>query len=114
MKKTFKRLGAVFLAAFMLLSTTICALADEPPAGTPTTSKITLNVSNVADGDTVSAYKLVSYNDDGNGYTFFDGDGAKKGFKTYIESQTDREGKTAEQYQIKILLLLYRIYCYGM
>lgn len=98
MKKTFKRLGAVFLAAFMLLSTTICALADEPPAGTPTTSKITLNVSNVADGDTVSAYKLVSYNDDGNGYTFFDGDGAKKGFKTYIESQTDREGKTAEQY----------------
>lgn len=98
MKKTFKRLGAVLLAAFMLLSTTICALADEGTTGTPTTSKITLNVSGVADGDTVSAYQLVKYNGDGNGYTFFDGDGTKKGFKSYIESQTDIGDKTAEQY----------------
>lgn len=95
MKKTFKRLGAVLLAAFMLLSTTICALAedDNTQTSTPTSSNtITLNVSNVADGDTVSAYKLVWYNDDGNGYTF------DTGFKSYIESQTDRDGKTAEQY----------------
>lgn len=92
MKKTFKRLGAVLLAAFMLLSTTICALADDT-ADTSTTGKtITLNVSNVADGDTVSAYKLVWYNDDGNGYTF------DTGFKSYIESQADRGDKTAEQY----------------
>lgn len=99
MKKTFKRLGAVLLAAFMLLSTTICALADDnTQATTPTTSKITLNVSNVNDGDTVSAYQLVSYNDNGNGYKFFDGDGTKKGFKTYIESQSDIGKKTAEQY----------------
>lgn len=93
MKKTFKRLGAVLLAAFMLLSTTICALADDNmQATTPTTSKITLNVSNVNDGDTVSAYKLVWYNDKGNGYEF------DTGFQSYIESQTDRDGKTAEQY----------------
>lgn len=98
MKKTFKRLGAVLLAAFMLLSTTICALADDTAGASTTSNTITLNVSNVNDGDTVSAYKLVSYNDDGNGYTFFDGDGTKKGFKSYIESQTDRNGKTAEQY----------------
>ena len=99
MKKTFKRLGAVLLAAFMLLSTTICALADEPSAGASATDKtITLNVSNVADGDTVSAYRLVEYNKDGNGYKFFDGDDTKKGFETYIKSQTDRDGKTAEKY----------------
>lgn len=100
MKKTFKRLGAVLLAAFMLLSTTICALADDTPqATTPTTNKtITLNVSNVNDGDIVSAYQLVSYTADYNSYTFFDGDGTKKGFKTYIENQTDRDGKTAEKY----------------
>ena len=71
MKKTFKRLGAVLLAAFMLLSTTICALAVEGTAGASTTGKITLNVSNVADGDTVSAYKLVSYNDTKNYYKFY-------------------------------------------
>lgn len=74
MKKTFKRLGAVLLAAFMLLSTTICALAeDDNTQTTPqTTGKtITLNVSNVADGDTVTAYQLVSYSEPNfNSYTF--------------------------------------------
>lgn len=92
MKKTFKRLGAVFLAAFMLLSTTICALADEGTTGTLTTNKtITLNVSNVADGDTVSAFKLVSYNNDGNGYEF------DTSFEKYINTQVT-DGKSAEQY----------------
>lgn len=92
MKKTFKRLGAVLLAAFMLLSTTICALADDTAGASATGKTITLNVSNVNDGDTVSAYKLVWYNDKGNGYEF------NTGFRSYIESQTDRGDKTAEQY----------------
>lgn len=93
MKKTFKRLGAVLLAAFMLLSTTICALADDnTQTGTPTTGKtITLNVSNVADGDTVSAYKLVWYNTTGNGYEF------NEGFESYINTKK-AESQTAEQY----------------
>lgn len=91
MKKTFKRLGAVLLAAFMLLSTTICALAVEG-ADTSTTGKtITLNVSNVGDGDTVSAYKLVSYNTTGNGYEF------NEGFESYINTKK-AESQTAEQY----------------
>lgn len=99
MKKTFKRLGAVLLAAFMLLSTTICALADEPQAGASTTSDtITLNVSNVTDDDTVSAYRLVEYNKDGNGYTFFRGENGKNGFEQYIEAQSNIGDKTAEEY----------------
>lgn len=91
MKKTFKRLGAVLLAAFMLLSTTICALAVEGADTSTTGKKITLNVSNVADGDTVSAYKLVSYNGSGNGYEF------NTSFEQYINTQAT-DGKTAEQY----------------
>ena len=93
MKKTFKRLGAVLLAAFMLLSTTICALADDNTQTTPPTTgkKITLNVSNVGDGDTVSAYKLVSYNTTGNGYEF------NEGFESYINTKK-AESQTAEQY----------------
>ncbi len=59
MKKTFKRLGAVLLAAFMLLSTTICALAVEGADTSTTSDTITLNVSGVSDGDTVYAYRLV-------------------------------------------------------
>lgn len=98
MKKTFKRLGAVLLAAFMLLSTTICALAVEGAGASTSGDTITLNVSGVADGDTVTAYRLVEYNKDGNGYTFFDGDGAKKGFKQYIEAQSNIGEQTAEKY----------------
>ncbi|MBU5489316.1 SpaA isopeptide-forming pilin-related protein [Butyricicoccus intestinisimiae] len=92
MKKTFKRLGAVLLAAFMLLSTTICALADEKtPASTSTTSDtITLKVSNVADGDTVSAYKLVWYNTNGNGYEF------DESFERYIN--TEKKKPDAQAY----------------
>ena len=98
MKKTFKRLGAVLLAAFMLLSTTICALADEPSAGTSATNKtIKLNVSNVNDGDIVSAYRLVSYTADYNSYTFFDGDN-NNGFKSYVDANKTAEDKSAEQY----------------
>ena len=82
MKKTFKRLGAVLLAAFMLLSTTICALAVEGADASTTGKTITLNVSNIADGDTVYAYKLVSYNEpDFNSYTFNDS------FKSYITTE---------------------------
>ena len=93
MKKTFKRLGAVLLAAFMLLSTTICALADDNTQTTPPTTgkKITLNVGNVADDDTVSAYKLVSYNTTRNGYEF------NEGFESYINTKK-AESQTAEQY----------------
>ena len=95
MKKTFKRLGAVLLAAFMLLSTTICALADEPPAGAPTGETIKLNVSGISDGDTVSAYKLVSYNDSKNGYEF------NADFERYIKTQAT-DGTTAEKYLVSL------------
>lgn len=91
MKKTFKRLGAVLLAAFMLLSTTICALAVEGADASTTGKTITLNVSNVGNDDTVSAYKLVWYNDDGNGYKF-DND-----FESYINTKK-AEDQTAEKY----------------
>lgn len=92
MKKTFKRLGAVLLAAFMLLSTTICALADDnTQTSTPTSSKtIVLNVSNVTDGDTVSAYKLVSYNEpDFNSYTF------DPSFEKYIKATASTDDAQA-------------------
>ena len=85
MKKTFKRLGAVLLAAFMLLSTTICALAVEGADASATDKTITLNVSGVADGDTVSAYKLVWYNTNGNGYEF------DQSFEKYIKETAKTE-----------------------
>ena len=98
MKKTWKRLGAVLLAAFMMLGTTVCALADETPTTTPAPNKtITLTVNNVSDGDTVSAYRLVSYAADANGYEFYNGDN-NNGFEAYINANKTEQSKTAEQY----------------
>lgn len=95
MKKSCKRLGAVLLAAFMLLSTMVCASAADTVA--PQTAKtITLNVSNVSDGDTVSAYQLVSYTNDYNGYNFYNGD--NNGFESYVNAHKTSRGLTAEQY----------------
>lgn len=95
MKKTCKRLGAVLLAAFMMLSTTVCALAAENDTQTTTPAlnkTITLTVNNVSDGDTVSAYRLVSYAADANGYEF------DNGFESYINANKTEQSKTAEQY----------------
>ncbi len=98
MKKTFKRLGAVLLAAFMMLSTMVCASAeDAAPAGATTSKTITLTVNNVSDGDEVSAYRLVSYKADANGYEFFNGDN-HNGFEAYIDANKTNKDLTAEKY----------------
>ena len=65
---------------------------------TPALNKtITLTVNNVSDGDTVSAYRLVSYAADANGYEFFNGDN-NNGFESYINANKTEQSKTAEQY----------------
>ena len=99
MKKTWKRLGAVLLAAFMMLSTTVCALADnETQTTTPALNKtITLTVNNVSDLDEVSAYRLVSYKTDANGYEIFNGDN-NNGFEAYINANKTNQDLTAEKY----------------
>ncbi len=70
MKKTFKRLGAVLLAAFMMLSTTVCALADEPNDANSQDqiADTKLVITDISDGDTVTAYQLVTYTADKNNY----------------------------------------------
>lgn len=98
MKKTCKRLGAVLLAAFLMLSTMVCANAADNDTVAPANAKtVTLNVNNVSDGDTVSAYQLVSYTADYNGYTFFDGDN-NNGFESYVNANKTNQSLTAEEY----------------
>lgn len=94
MKKTCKRLGAVLLAAFMLLSTMVCASAADGTTleGATTGKTITLTVNNVSDGDQVSAYRLVSYTADANGYDF------NKGFEAYVHANKKDQSLTAEKY----------------
>ena len=64
MKKIWKRLGAVLLTAALALGLTAGAWAvdeDSDNAAAPFTKQATVTVSGLADGDTVHAYKLVSY-----------------------------------------------------
>lgn len=97
MKKPCKRLGAVLLAAFMLLSTMVCASAADDTVAPTTAKTVTLNVNNMNDGDTVSAYQLVSYTNDYNGYNFYNGD-KNNGFESYVDANKTEKDKTAEQY----------------
>ncbi len=101
MKKTFKRLGAVLLAAFMMLSTTVCALADEPNDANSQDqiADTKLVITDISDGDTVTAYQLVTYTADKNNYqmdpNFEDFFNAKKGqdqsVVEYLESLSNAQ-----------------------
>ena len=94
MKKTCKRLGAVLLAAFMLLSMTITTAAADADefANTP------FVITDISDGDTVTAYQLVTYTEDKNNYkldenfeAFFNDKKGDKSAVEYLESLSNAE-----------------------
>lgn len=94
MKKIWKRLGAVLLTAALALGLTAGAWAvDEAGdnAAAPFTKQATVTVSGLADGDTVHAYKLVSYDSSFNDYVF------QTDFETFIGSYDGLTGSNAEE-----------------
>ena len=69
MKKIWKRLGAVLLTAALALGLTAGAWAvDEAGdnAAAPFAKRATVTVNGLSAGDTVKAYKLVSYDNSFN------------------------------------------------
>ena len=94
MKKIWKRLGAVLLTAALALGLTAGAWAvdeDSDNAAAPFTKQATVTVSGLADGDTVHAYKLVSYDSSFNDYVF------QTDFETFIGSYDGLSGSNAEE-----------------
>lgn len=67
MKKTMKKCLTLLLALAMLLAMAVPAAAEEPNYSR------TITFTNVAQGDTVKAYKLMWYSDDYNSYQYYEG-----------------------------------------
>lgn len=65
MKKTMKKCFAILLALAMLFAMAIPAAADET-----TDFKRTITITEVAEGDTVKAYRVMEYGEDYNSYVF--------------------------------------------
>ena len=67
MKKTMKKCLTLLLALAMLLAMAVPAAAEEPNYSR------TITFTDVAQGDTVKAYKLMWYSDDYNSYQYYEG-----------------------------------------
>ena len=68
MKNLFKKIGALLVAAVMVLSMCTVVFADETPATTKTGS-ITINGLTANDNTTLKVYKVVGFNEAGSDWT---------------------------------------------
>ena len=93
MKKLWKRLGCAVLAAAMLVGMGVTAMADEP-AVAAAYQNIDFEVTGVASGDTVTAYRLLSYATNYNSMT------PDANFKEYVEAQDDYRSQGVEDYLV--------------
>lgn len=94
MKKIWKRLGAVLLTAALALGLTAGAWAvDEAGdnAAAPFTKRATVTVNGLSAGDTVKAYKLVSYDNSFNDYVF------DQKFEEFVGSYSGLTGNTTQE-----------------
>lgn len=87
MKQTMKKCLTLLLALALLFTMAVPAAAA--PA---TTYKKEITFTDVAQGDTVKAYKLVGYDTNYNAYEYH------QDFKTFVDTEYAHAGKTTEQY----------------
>lgn len=94
MKKIFRTLAALILVVVLAASLSAAAWADGEEAETASNfdKTATVTINGLASNETVSAYKVVSYDDTFHGYEYDDN------FKTYLESKKNNDALTIDQY----------------
>lgn len=85
MKQTMKKCLTLLLALALLFTMAV-------PAAAATPYDKTITFTDVAEGDTVKAYKLVGYNTTYTEYEFH------KDFKNFVDTHYNNTGKATEQY----------------
>lgn len=106
--KHAKRLGALLLALVLALSLAVSALAAAPAAAVAPTD---VTLTEVAEGDTVSAYRLVEYADTGyNSYKYHDS------FKSWMlnwttEAELDNYFSSLDSSSVDFVLGNYVAHC---
>lgn len=86
MKQTMKKCLTLLLALALLFTMAV------PAAAAPATYNKKITFTDVAQGDTVKAYKLVGYDTNYNAYEYH------QDFKTFVDTEYAHAGKTTEQY----------------
>ena len=82
--KTLKRAGSFALAVLLVFALSTAALAEDGSADTLSQS---VTISNLSSGETVKAYRLISYTDGYNAYT------ADASFGAYLNGLSDANAK---------------------
>lgn len=90
MKTSLQKLLAAVLALAMLFALGLTAAADETDGamGAAAIESPTVSVGNIAAGDTVRAYRLISYDADYNSYVYYGDFGTTLGHYRHTPSET--------------------------
>lgn len=86
--KTLKRAGSFALAVLLVFALSTAALAEDGSADTLSQS---VTISNLASGETVKVYRLISYAEGYNGYV------TDAAFGAYLNGLTDADGADAKK-----------------
>ena len=86
--KTLKRAGSFALAVLLVFALSTAALAEDGSANTLSQS---VTISNLASGETVKVYRLISYAEGYNGYV------TDAAFGAYLNGLTDADGADAKK-----------------
>ena len=86
MKSLLKRLGMLILAVLMTVGMGMTALADEPE------TTVNIKITGVSNGDSVNAYRLISYDRNSNNYVY------ENSFKAYLQTQKTDKNQSNEEY----------------
>ena len=86
--KTLKRAGSFALAVLLVFALSTAALAEDGSADTLSQS---VTISNLASGETVNVYRLISYAEGYNGYV------TDAAFGAYLNGLTDADGADAKK-----------------
>ncbi len=90
MKRIWKRLGAVLMTAAMALGMMTGAGAADDAVAAPFSKQATVTVNGIANGDKLSAYQLVSYDESYNNYVF------DNGFQAFVNGYAGLTGDKTE------------------
>ena len=90
MKRIWKRLGAVLMTAAMALGMMTGAGAADDAVAAPFSKQATVTVNGIANGDQLSAYQLVSYDESYNNYVF------NSDFQAFVDGYSGLTGGKTE------------------
>ena len=102
MKQAMKRFGAMLLTMAMLLSLAVTGVSAEGTEGT-TTPTVKIQFNGLGNDDTLSAYRVIKYNDTLNDFVDGEAGAGNKMFLAFLEEQNNKAGEAKKENGIAYL-----------